>query len=217
MSQEHPILCLFGDSVRATFPLILIIGREPNADQPVGNFIGTYDFRRASRCAFWNTSYGVLGRIAGMPTAALKQHCIRQGGSPIVYADALPQGILNRVGDKQQRRAALAASGIARHIDNLFSHHALLDRVALVIISGLGGVPFAGARESIEQHCRERNLPLARVAFFYPTNTTRIGDQLSTDHKAIISRTLSEFLRAQADPWNRPEEWLADAADLNLP
>ncbi len=196
MDQEHPILCLFGASADATFPLILVIGREPNADKPVTNFIGTYDFRHAPRCAFWNTSYGVAARVAGTHTWALKQQCIRQDGSPIVYADALPQGILNHVGGKHLRRATIGADDIRRHIDHLFSHQPILNRVGLVIASGLGGGAFAIARQGIEQKCSERDLPLAQVAFFYPTNTARILDQLSAAHKEIICRTFGQFSRA---------------------
>jgi hypothetical protein len=200
MSQEHPILCLFGASAAATFPLILIIGREPNADKPVTNFIGMYDFRWAPRCAFWNISYSVAARIVGTDTWTLKQRCIRQGGSPIVYADALPQGILNHVGGKPRHRATIAADDILRHIDNLFSHKPILDRVSLVIASGLGGSTFAVARQGIEQKCHERNLPLAHVAFFYPTNTGKILDQLSAAQKAIIGQAFAQFSSDKVDP-----------------
>jgi len=217
VSQEHPILCLFGASAGATFPLILVIGREPNADKPVTNFLGPYDFRLAPRCGFWNTAYGVAARILGVSTLALKQRCVQQDGSPIVFADALPQGILNHVGGKDVRRATIPPNDVLRHIDNLFSHKPIMDRVGLVIVSGLGDSTFAIARQAIERQCSERNLPLARVAFFYPTNTTKILGQLSADQREIIGQAFVQLSEHKTDTRGSAGYARAHSADLILP
>lgn len=217
MRQEHPILCLFGASENATFPLILVIGREPNADKPVTNFLGPYDFRLAPRCGFWNTAYGVAARILGVRTWALKQRCVQQDGSPIVFADALPQGILNHVGGKDVRRATIPPNDVLRHIDNLFSHKPIMNRVGLVIVSGLGDSTFALARQSIERQCSERHLPLARVAFFYPTNTTKILGQLSAEQREIIGQAFAQVFEDKAATHGSVEDVPAASAHLNFP
>ncbi len=186
MEMGHPILCLFGKSAHAAFPLILVIGREPNGVLTVSNVVGTYDFRRAPRCAFWNTAYGVAARILGTTTLALKQRCVEQDGSPIVFADALPQSIPNGTWAKHLERAAMPTADILLHVEHLFSHQALIGRVRLVIASGLQGDVFAPALRIIERQCAERQLPLAQTAFFYGTNMPTILKQLSDEQKQLI-------------------------------
>jgi hypothetical protein len=186
MELGHPILCLFGHSADAAFPLVLVIGREPNGPYPVTNYVGNYDFRDAPRCAFWNTAYGVAARLLGTHTSALKQRAVLQNGSPIVFADALPHSIPTRVGAKHLQRAALPATDVVRHVDNLFSHEAVIGRVRLVIASGLQAGVFTAALRAIERNCAELGLPLAETAFFYGTNVPKIMDQLSEAQKQLI-------------------------------
>ena len=186
MELGHPILCLFGHSATAAFPLILVIGREPNGPYPVTNHVGGYDFRHAPRCAFWNTAYGVAARLLGTNTSELKRRAVLQNGSPIVFADALPQSIPARVGPKLLRRAALPEADVLRHVDNLFSHEAVIGRVRLVIASGLQAGVFAPALRGIERHCEERGLPLAQIAFCFGPNLAKIMDQLSEEQKQLI-------------------------------
>jgi len=186
MEVGHPILCLFGNSADATFPLILVIGREPNGPYPVTNRIGSYDFRSAPRCAFWNTAYGVAARILGTNTRELKQRSVLKDGSPVVFADALPQSIPNGTAAKHIRRGALSAMDVLRHVDNLFSHEAVIGRVQLVIASGLQDDNFKTALRAIERNCAELGLPLAQTAFFYGTNVPKIMDQLSEAQKELI-------------------------------
>src|SRR6476661_416336 len=117
MELGHPILSLFGHSADAAFPLILAIGREPNGPYPVTNHIGSYDFRDAPTCGFWNTAYGIAARLLGTNTPALKQRAVQENGSPLVFADALPHGIPTRVKGKHRRRAALPATDVLRHVE----------------------------------------------------------------------------------------------------
>ena len=70
MSSDYPIILYFDETATASFPLILVIGREPNSDQAIENTIGQYDFCNAPRCAFWNTSYGMLACHFGSSLAA---------------------------------------------------------------------------------------------------------------------------------------------------
>jgi hypothetical protein len=40
---RHPMIYLWGNTEEQSFPLILVIGREPNFDQPVGTHVGKID------------------------------------------------------------------------------------------------------------------------------------------------------------------------------
>ncbi len=192
----HPIIVAFEQTLEADFPLILAIGREPNNEGLVENCVGLYDFRWSPRCAFWNTAYTVMARTIGSNIRDLKQQCIAQHGSPIILADALPQCIPTRVGNKQQLRAAIPQTTVSAHIGNMFSYKAVLARVRLVLLSGLDSDPFAAARAAIIQQCSDHCLPYKEIPFLYPTNTPKIQQALSGCETAIIRDVFAQFRAA---------------------
>jgi hypothetical protein len=193
MTTYHPIIVTFDQTVAAGFPLVLFIGREPNADAPVRNCLGRYDFRWAPRCGFWNTAYGTVARMVGTNTYSLKQQCIQRRGSPIIFADALPHGLLNHVGDKHAHREAIPPAEIRTHISNMFSQQTIMRRVRLVLLCGLGNRVFGPACEAIEQGCQTEDIPLLHVPFLYGTNSGKIQSALTENHRLIIQDVMDRF------------------------
>lgn len=193
MEESHPIIVHFGKTDAANFPLILAVGREPNSDQVVVNRVGQYDFRASPRCGFWNISYGMLAREANLSTHEFKQLCIRKSGSPLVYADLLPQGLLNRVVDKHVSRSKISDKDMIDHIANLFSHRQLIDRVQLVILSGVQASIFNAARKSVEQRCEKELIPFIHLPFFFGTNTQKIQQTLTVNDKKRLKLIFDQF------------------------
>lgn len=152
-----------------------------------------YDFRHHPRCGFWNISYGMVARVQNMATWQLKQLCAMKNGSPIVYADSLPIGLENNVNNKYKHRKELQPECIGQHIDNVFSHETITSHVKLVFTSGLESSVFGLAKMTIEAVCRNRNIPVGHLPFFYGTNAQKIQQALTEEHVATISDILMQF------------------------
>ncbi len=197
MNRTHPIILSFCDTARGQFPLILVIGREPNADQAVTNEIGRYDFRCSPRCAFWNTSYSMLARVVGSTTRGLKHRCIEHCGSPIIYADALPHCIRNDVVNKHASRLKISETEVKEHVANVFSHRQLINRVQLVVMSGLDDAVFRSARDAIGRRCEREHICAIHVPFFYGTNTTKIQAALTDDTSVKLKSIYNDFLESR--------------------
>jgi hypothetical protein len=202
MSTLHPTIQYFAETVTGTFPLILVIGREPNTDRPIANTIGPFDMdedEKARRCAFWNTSYGMLANIAKpsvnalVRTRVLKQECIERKLSPLIYADALPHGLLNKISNKKTIRRQLSQDEIAAHIKRIFSHRTLIDRVQLIIMSGLDDAPFTDAKTIIKQHAATEHLHVIEVPFFVGMNSTKIDAVLTTSDRETLKAIWDAF------------------------
>lgn len=191
----HPCLILYGATDQRSFPLVLMVGREPNESIPASTASGPYDFDGSPRCAFWNVSYGFAGHLSQPPlkTAELKRLCRATGASPLVYADALPISIKNAVRDKGSYRGLVPIDEIERHVRAVFSHEGIIDRVKLVLLSGLGPA-FAPSVNAYRRECEARQIRCEAVPFFYPTNTPRIRDSLGEDATAELRRVMSHFV-----------------------
>ena len=196
MSGEHPIIAYFGETNAARYPLILAIGREPNTNQAIKNVVGPYDFRTSPRCGFWNTSYGMLARVVDLETRSLKKLCVERRGSPLIYADSLPCGLKHRVTDKQTHRGQVAAEDAVAHITNIFSHRGLIDRVQLVVMSGIRGSLFRPAREEIKRRCELTAIPAIDLPFFYGTNAKKIQRELTEADRGLIKSIFEQFVTA---------------------
>ena len=61
--KTHPIISVYGNTDSKCFPIILVVGREPNSAAKFVNTIGQYDFEEYPRCSFWNISYSIIGEI----------------------------------------------------------------------------------------------------------------------------------------------------------
>ena len=180
-------------SIPDYYPLILIVGREPNCDQPICNTVGIYDFRKSSRCGFWNASYALAARVVNLTTGQLKQRCIQLNGSPLLYADAMPQGLLNSVPNKRLQRENIEEEAIRIHIANIF-RKPILRRVVLVILSGLRGCVFALPKTLIADRCKKLGIQCTDLPFFCNQNAPQISQELDRESRTLLSDVVSRFL-----------------------
>lgn len=193
MSIPHPTIQYFASTHEESFPLILAIGREPNTDRSIANTIGPYDFRLAPNCGFWNTSYGMLGRIIGLTTKRMKRVCIERDASPLIYADGLPHGVLSAVSNKTEIRGAISPAAVAEHASRIFSHHVLVNRVRVTILSGLDDTNLRLAAAEFRKLCAERSIAVIDLPFFYGTNMPRIELALSNADRELLHAIWREF------------------------
>lgn len=191
--MPHPIIVTYADTKEATFPLILVIGREPNSSKTIDNIIGSYDFEECPKTQFWNISYSVIAGTHEWEGKKLKRKCKQWNESPIIYADALPIGIPNKTKNKDAIRRELAPAAIQKHIDNLFSHDHIIERVQLVIASGLDGPRFRVARKKIQELCEKRGKKFVRVPYFHGVNKQKIEEALSQKTRGKIRKVLNTF------------------------
>ena len=59
--MTHPLFLTFGQTTEKDFPIVLVVGREPNNNSISDKTVGQYDFIKYSKCAFWNIAFKVLG------------------------------------------------------------------------------------------------------------------------------------------------------------
>lgn len=147
----------------------------------------------APRCAFWNISYGLLGRSVGLATRELKAEARKRQAAPIIYADSLPIGLKNEVADKNRRRF-VDASLVHQHITRIFDYLPLLDRVDIVLASGLSGDVFKTSVTGIRELCKASGKEYAELPFFYGTNTPKIKDAVTDDLNNLIRHVMERFL-----------------------
>jgi len=103
----HALISTYKNTDLSNQPLILIVGREPNS---VGKFVkttGAYDFDNAPKCAFWNESYAVVGKLSEMSGQNLKQICRDRKVSPIAFTDISPVLIANSDPQKREKEELL--------------------------------------------------------------------------------------------------------------
>ncbi|VVB84017.1 Uncharacterised protein [uncultured archaeon] len=141
--NSHPLICVYKNTEKENFPLILIIGREANNPNRVENKVDLYDFeginyggKKASSTAFWNISYKFIGEINKMKGKELKKICKKKGSSIIIYADSMPKSIPNKKNNKKEIRQENLEEEINEHIENIFSKE-IIKRVKIAILSGV--------------------------------------------------------------------------------
>lgn len=193
--MTHPQLQSYADTIQQTFPLILVIGREPNTELPIAGDHGLYDFDCYPRCGFWNISYSTIGATVNLSAAALKARCRSQRGSPILYADALPIGLKHAIRDKHELRQLIKPHAIQDHIKSIFAFASLLDRVQVVIPSGLDGEVFKPACETIHSLSAERQLQVIELPFFFGNNAPLIRAKLSAQNKHTLQTVMEPFVQ----------------------
>lgn len=198
MLKPHPALLTFGQTCTQDFPLIMIVGREPNSPEGVVYGHGGYDFasRKKRQCGFWSISYGIAAATVGLSTAAFKELCVNRDASPLVYTDALPITILNEVKDKRPFRLAVSDEAVREHIEHVFSHEHIVSRVRLVIISGLRDPSFARSVAWYRAACDVRGLPVVEVPFFFGNNAPTIRAKLGPDNTRRIQGVMEQFKQA---------------------
>ena len=191
--SDNPCVTCLGDTRRASFPTLLIIGREYNDTGAVGTAFGTYNISVGS--AFWNRSYRFVERACVLPTQ-LKTLCIRSNSSPILFSNALPISIPNAMRNKFKGRCAVSPGQIDAHIGSVFSACAS-ERLRIVIMS-VGQAPvFAPAKRSVAEECAKRDLQLLELPYIANqrmTNAT-LDAALSSQGRDSLRAIVSSFVR----------------------
>ncbi|CAO4138201.1 hypothetical protein [Methylorubrum extorquens] len=196
MEEAHPALIGFDQTFEHDFPLILAVGREPSSHEAIVYGLGHYDFRSSPKCAFWNVSYGFVGSKIGLKPHELKSLCVARRASPLIYADALPITIKNAVANKAELRAVVLKEAVTAHVAHIFSHEPVVQRIGLVLLSGLDAPQFQHSVACFQTACRERGIPAVRVPFFYGTNVPKLREAITSEASARIQTIMEGFREA---------------------
>ncbi len=185
--MAHPLMYLLGNTQERSFPLILVIGREPNYDDNLSEF-------RSMSGGVWVTAYTQLAKqyIGSSATARqLKELCFEKHSSPIVFTNAFPVGIKSSVNNKVELRDKLM-SKIPRHIASIFSK-SIIKRVKLVIQHGAEQTESSLlATQMIKEECLNKGITYCKTPFFYNANSYEIQSILK-EQQVIINDIFSDY------------------------
>lgn len=200
--MSHPLMYVLGKTQEDNkFPLILVIGREPNYDGQLDDSIEIMDNKKfgSMKSGVWITAYTQIAKqcLGDKATAGmLKKICFAKNGSPIVFSNALPTGIPHSVKNKQKIRNKLSEKDICDHIAKIFEYpieNPIAGRFGLVIQYGAYGPgPLERAAELIKQECKRRSIPYCSSPFFWNGHSRKIQECLSKDRR-IIQSILEKF------------------------
>lgn len=207
MSGSHDLFLMFDHTMEKTFqdlPLILVVGREPNNPNPFNNEIGNYplkalvygDGKKKRTVAFWDQSYGTVGKIAGLDCPSLKSLARKAKASPIVFTDVMPTPAEYRPGSKVPRHAREAADEnmISAHHEMIFSRNIIMDRVKLVILAGHRHGSFRKrehmllgyASDSFKDRCESRDITTVETKSMFGTNQPWNLEQIRARNDAVF-------------------------------
>ena len=175
--ETHPLISTYKDSEASTLPLILVVGREPNNEGEFVQSVGSYDFDNATRCAFWNETYAVVGKLCGMDGQSLKQICRDTGLSPIAFTDISPVLIDDSDPNKSARREAIIEKEIEAHVQQIVSLNDKIGRTMVAILSGhqSGSLSrqvqniFGFGSTKLASSLSQRNIPVSYTHLTLPT------------------------------------------------
>lgn len=198
LNKQHPLLLAYDQTFDRDFPLILIIGREPNNGSCSNGHIGLYDFKAYPGRAFWNVGFSIFGRLNNYTCKQIKAEFTSRRSSPIVFADAFANGILNGVTSKFAERLVQSTSEkAAAQVSAILSHVEVLKRVKLVLFCGLNlksnNMLFQNFTTLFKQHLENLGIPYHDTPFLYPTNTKNIMNCLTETHKDLVKGICKEF------------------------
>jgi hypothetical protein len=192
MSNEnkHPLITTYRNTgENPDYPVILCIGREPNDDKEVGTHLGDYDFEKFPRCAFWNTAYGSIARIAGInkdPCATLKNQCKDHNyNSPIAFADFSYRSVPFGTTDVVKFHKGLDKQKIKDHINALYFHPFFISKVNLVIFSGIDNCGFDPECVEYALNTIPNTKKSIMIPFFIGMQGPKIVDKLRSNQDIV--------------------------------
>jgi len=189
----HPLFLAFGQTVEKDFPIVLVVGREPNNNSVSDKTIGHYDFKKYSTCAFWNIAFKVFGAYNDLTTPQVKQLLIKRNASPIVFTDASPKAIPNKVKDKNSIRVTLTDEEINEHVTAIFANENLMKRVKLVLFSGLEDAKYNKFKTLFNEQAAKRQMPIKEVSFFIGNNYSKIEKQIGDKEVGLLKQIYNSF------------------------
>jgi hypothetical protein len=195
--SEHPLVSLYGETEKRAFPLVLVIGREPDDDAMMGHGVGQYKFPRKP-VPFWDLAYSLVAESIGKKGMVLKKLCGERNSSPIAFADISTNPIPSKRIDKQVVRKTLTTADFIAHLKEVESRP-VFERVKLAVFSGLNHPVWAERKygeavSEIDSAWRSK-VTTVRVRFFYGTNMEAIKEAFSphiAEAKAIVDEWLQE-------------------------
>lgn len=199
MPEVRPIAACLGDSAKADFRLVLVLGREYNGSGSLSpQVVGRYCFLESPRSAFWNRTYSLISR-ACPDTVDFKAGCIAAELSPVVFSNVRPQPIPNeRPGEhKQSIRSSIPESEVRDHVRALFGLP-ITQRFGVVILSVGDGLEFASAEDQVEVECAGRGLPLIKLPYLGSRASNNTVDAaLDQEQANVLCSVVPEFVSAQ--------------------
>lgn len=196
--MTHPLILAYGKTYTKAFPLILIIGREPNNGTKSDNSLGNFDFQDFPRCSFWNMAFKLVGSFNGLNTLEVKGVFAKTNSAPIIFSDAAAQGIFNEVVDKNSVRATLVKDDFDSQVEAIFSHHDLMKRVKLILTSGLSHSIYSNFKAALHNEAKGMQIPSVDISFLYGTNYPKIQGEIGSNGATIIKQVFEEY-RISAD------------------
>jgi len=128
-----------------------------------------------------------------MSCREVKREFVVHNASPILFADAFPQGIQNAVINKTATRSKQAELA-NEQVEAIFKHTEVIKRIKLVLLSGQDSYLFNEFRSLIADRFGQLNIQVKSVPFFYPTNLPKIHNNLSEDDIALIKSIYDSYL-----------------------
>jgi len=190
---------VLGDTEKHQFPLILVVGREPNYDDELDDSIGIINkehFKSMSG-GVWVTAYTQVAKQCFGPTARawqLKALCLDKNASPIAFTNAFPVAIPNAMANKAVLRSKVI-NRIPTHISGIFDNP-VARRYALVIQHGADKTEASSvACAAIARECKKRDIPYFSTPFFYNGNSVHIQSCLR-EAAPIMQSILADFVAA---------------------
>lgn len=184
--MTHPLLLSFGQTYEKDFPVILVVGREPNNETISDKSFGFYDFTKFPNCAFWNLAFKLVGSYNSLTTTQIKQKFIAHNCSPIIFTDASSKGILNKVAAKNEVRNSLKKEDFNAQVDAIFADEKLTKRVKLIILSGLSSNVYNDFKERLNQQATNRQILTKEISFLFGNNYPKIEKEMSDKEIKII-------------------------------
>lgn len=194
--MTHSAILTYGQTVQKEFPLIMIIGREPNNSTMSDSTLGEYKFEDFPNCAFWNLSFSLLASYNSTTTFEVKQAFQKVKTSPIIFTDASPRGIPNKEVNKKQFRKLLTQKEFQHQVDTIFSNAKLISRVKLIFLSGLEDISFSYFTNQLSNKALQHSIHTKKIPFLFGNNVPQIKAQMTDKEIRILQSVFQEFIKA---------------------
>lgn len=191
--NSHPLIVVYDNTQKANFPLILVVGREPNNNVPIDDSVGNYDFEEPSRCNFWNTAYKVVADTNGISVRELKYSCKKNKSSILAFTDLSPRPIKIREKNKDKQRSQISKEEYEQHILKIFSKIEIINRIRLIVLSGVDKTEFSYVLNIFKIQCQKYQKLFLEIPFLYSGNYPKIRKKISENHKKAIRKVYSQW------------------------
>ena len=191
--MTHSLILAYGETYIKEFPLILIVGREPNNATISDNSLGHFDFQQFPRCSFWNMAFKLIGSYNGLSTKEIKKLFAKTKSTPVIFSDAAAKGISSMIIDKNIIRDSMTKLDFDNQVEAIFFNHALIKRVKLIITSGLSKNLYVDFKQALHKEAKAKQIPVIDISFLYGTNYPRIQGEIGNNEAAIIKEVFETY------------------------